>query len=147
MFDKMNSNNVVVTILIFLLFLSPTRLFVYAQREGDFNDRGIATDTIKWLTDGLKYVRINIDINGFIGRLKSDFKPKEWLSSAGGEISGVSGENLGLKIGQLWDRINGWLQDKIGFSIEDVGSFLAGVFVAIFKFLVEVLKKTIGGGA
>lgn len=143
---KINFNTFLTTTLLFLSVFSQPYFLVYAQTEegpSGENDQ-IITNTTKWLMDGLKYVHINIDAGGFISRLRNDFKPKEWLSSAGGELSGTSGKDLGPKISQLWLKTNEWMESRIGISIEEgIGRFLVSVFVTIFKFLAGVLKSIV----
>ena len=76
-------------------------------------------------------IKINIDLGGFINRLKSDFRPKEW-ASRGKIVQGL--ENV-------WTEANGWMESHLGVSIQKIGSFIGSIFVWVFKLLAGIFKK------
>jgi|GEM_PF-5199439 len=100
--------------------------------QASFFDRGISLpEPVQKVINEMSDIKVNIDLGGFINRLKSDFKPKEWAS--GGKIV--------QWLENAWIQTNAWMESHFGISIQKIGRLVGSIFIWIFEFSVGILKK------
>jgi len=84
-----------------------------------------------------------IDLFQSFSKIKLNINNKNNIPVLQNNTQEFSPEKIRGEIKSFWQKVNIWIQEKLGINLKEIVKFIGNLFILIFEFIIKLIKTGI----